>query len=318
MSDHTNQIRVSVIIPCYNVEDCLQRSVDSVLSQTHKNIELILVDNNSTDGTWQLMQDLESKHPFIKIEKQTKKGPCPTRNKGFGLATGKWIQFLDADDIIQPEKIAYQLEVAEESKLLEEEAIVVGQKQWNRVDGTIVQNILSEDKWRDLIHGRLGDTCANLWSYSIIKKINGWNEDLPSSTEIDLQFRALKNNAKVVYDKKPLTIIYERPSGSITRANPLENIIRVIRQRMDIRKYLYSREDLHKYIAFIDYFIFNNLKLVYAGGRDEFDKIYEEVLSAGFDVTKNKEELSSINRFLIKLFGLKGYLKFLTITGRIK
>lgn len=316
MAIDLNHIKVSVIVPCYNVEDCLDRSVISVLDQTHQNIELILIDNNSVDATWQMMSNYAGKHQYIKIDKETKKGPCPTRNKGLELATGQWIQFLDADDFIEPKKIAYQLSVAQEAGLLEKDAIVVGQKKWLREDGTVVQNTLSEDQWRDLIHGRLGDTCANLWSTSIIRKIEGWNEDLPSSTEVDLQFRALKNGANVVYDKKPLTLIYERSVGSISKADPVQNYARVIKQRLEIRHYINSTANLHQYLPFLDFFVFNNLKLLYFRDKRLFEEMLELVNRSGFDLTKNKDELSPTSRVLLKLFGIKGYLFILKMIGR--
>ena len=258
------EIKVSVIIPCYNVEDCIHTAVDSVLNQTHPNIELICIDNNSSDSTWNILQEITEKNDNVLITQQMIKGPCPTRNKGIEMASGKWIQFLDADDFIESEKIGYQLEVAGKAGLLDEEAIVVGQKIWKRVDGSVVRNILTEDKWRDLIQGRLGDTCANLWSESIVRKVGGWNENLPSSTEVDLQFRMLKAGAKVVYDERVLTIIIERSSGSITKADPVENYVRVIRQRLDIRSYIAQHEDLKKHMDFLHHFVYNNLKLIYS------------------------------------------------------
>jgi glycosyltransferase involved in cell wall biosynthesis len=301
-------IKVSVIIPCYNVEECINRAVDSVLNQTHKNIEVICVDNNSTDKTAEIINSLAAKHNNFSAYSQSIKGPCPTRNLGFSKATGSWIQFLDADDYIEPEKIEYQLSVADQNNLLREEALVVGQKIWRRTNGEDVQNKLSEDKWKDMIHGRLGDTCANLWSSSIVKKVGGWNENLPSSTEVDLQFRMLINGAKIAYDKKPLTIIFERDSGSISKENPIQNYVRVVKQRLEIKKYLLKNEGLHKYVDFINFFIFNNLKLIYNKDKGEFDKLMPEVKEGGFDLTKS-EYLGTLSKFLMRVLGLKAYLK---------
>ena len=94
-------IKVSIIVPVYNAEFYLRPCIDSILNQTYKNIEIILVDNGSTDSSRLICEEYSKKHDNIKFDFQEKKGPSATRNKGIDLATGEYIQFVDSDDYIE-------------------------------------------------------------------------------------------------------------------------------------------------------------------------------------------------------------------------
>jgi glycosyltransferase involved in cell wall biosynthesis len=102
---------ISVIIPCYNVEAFISECVDSVLNQTYQEIEIICIDNNSSDNTWQTLIQLKNIFPHLIIDKEIKAGACAARNKGLNIANGYWVQFLDADDLLLPKKIEHQVEL---------------------------------------------------------------------------------------------------------------------------------------------------------------------------------------------------------------
>lgn len=91
-------MKVSVIIPVYNVKPYLERCVQSVLGQTYKDIEMILVDDGSTDGSGQLCDELAAKHGQIRVIHQENQGLSVARNVGIQQATGEYIVFLDSDD----------------------------------------------------------------------------------------------------------------------------------------------------------------------------------------------------------------------------
>ena len=108
---------VSVIIPTYNRESTIIRAVESVLSQTYKNIEVIIVDDCSTDGTLKLLKDNYSTNQKVRIYKLDKNsGACAARNKGIDVSQGKYIAFLDSDDVYYPKKIEWQMNVLEDDK----------------------------------------------------------------------------------------------------------------------------------------------------------------------------------------------------------
>ena len=91
-------MKVSVIIPVYNVKPYLERCVQSVLGQTYKDIEMILVDDGSTDGSGQLCDELAAKHGQIRVIHQENQGLSVARNIGIRQATGEYLVFLDSDD----------------------------------------------------------------------------------------------------------------------------------------------------------------------------------------------------------------------------
>ncbi len=94
---------VSVIIPVYNVEKYLKMCVDSVLAQTFKDYEIILVDDESTDSSAQICDEYAEKYPFISVIHQKNKGLGGARNTGIYEAKGDYLLFLDSDDKIHPE-----------------------------------------------------------------------------------------------------------------------------------------------------------------------------------------------------------------------
>lgn len=103
---------VSVIIPLYNAERYIAECVTSVLEQTWPNIEVIIVDDGSTDDSLTVAKKFEGEH--IKVLSQKNKGASAARNKGLSEAKGNYIQFLDADDLISNDKINNQVLALEE------------------------------------------------------------------------------------------------------------------------------------------------------------------------------------------------------------
>jgi len=99
--------KVSVIIPLYNSARFIKNTLQSVADQTYKNVEILCVDDGSTDAT----KDVIAAHfPGVHYLYQNNKGPAAARNLGIKKATGDYIAFLDSDDIWLPEKLALQME----------------------------------------------------------------------------------------------------------------------------------------------------------------------------------------------------------------
>jgi len=93
---------ISVIIPVYNAERTLERCIDSVLAQTHKNLEVICILDGADDGSAGILSWHQERDPRVKVIEQESKGPATARNAGLDLATGDYIGFVDADDYIDP------------------------------------------------------------------------------------------------------------------------------------------------------------------------------------------------------------------------
>ena len=110
---------VSVIIPAYNCADYLDITLDSVTNQTYKNWEVIVVDDCSTDNTAEVVQKYIKKDERIKYHKLDKNsGAAVARNTAVKLAQGKYMAFLDSDDVWFPEKLSKQISFMEEKNYL--------------------------------------------------------------------------------------------------------------------------------------------------------------------------------------------------------
>ena len=98
---NNSDIKVSVIMPVYNARDFIANAIDSVLSQTLKEIELICVDDGSTDGSLDILREYQANDDRIRIVTETNAGPAIARNNGIRRARGEYLAFLDADDFFE-------------------------------------------------------------------------------------------------------------------------------------------------------------------------------------------------------------------------
>ena len=153
-------MKVSVIIPCFNVEQYVARAIESALKQSHADLELICVDDGSTDGTLQILKHHRDQYPErMGVIEQPNRGACAARNAGMDLAQGTYLQFLDADDVILPDKISHQVEIAQRSVYPD---VIVGSSRTISPDGkvvrTVVQKLNDRDPWLDLMAHRMNIT----------------------------------------------------------------------------------------------------------------------------------------------------------------
>jgi hypothetical protein len=104
---------ISVVIPCYNAERFIRQTLESVLQQTHQPLEVVLVDDGSTDNSAAIASSLGG---LIRVERQRNQGESVARNRGMEMARGEWIALLDADDIWYPQKLQRQVEAWQSSE----------------------------------------------------------------------------------------------------------------------------------------------------------------------------------------------------------
>jgi len=239
---------ISVIIPSYNSDEFVNNAIESVLNQTYVDYEIILVDNNSSDNTVEILNKYLLKYPGkIKIFHEYKKGAPAARNKGLQQAKGEWTQFLDSDDELLPDKLETQIKIAENSNF---DVIIGGCYIHNIEDNKLnksIRKLETKNVWEGLLLSRLGVTSANLWRRKALLNVNGWDEHKSSSQEYDLLFRMMKNNENIGFCTTPLTIVNKR-EDSIHRSKNINKTIEVRRNyinlRVDIREYLKSKGKL--------------------------------------------------------------------------
>lgn len=109
MDEIKTQPLVSVVVPTYNRAYCLGRTLDSVLAQTYRNLEIVLVDDGSTDNTGAFVQERYGDEPRVRYFYQQNRGVSAARNRGLGLAKGDYIALLDSDDVWKPWKLELQV-----------------------------------------------------------------------------------------------------------------------------------------------------------------------------------------------------------------
>jgi glycosyltransferase involved in cell wall biosynthesis len=245
---------ISIIIPCYNSEACVGRAIESVLRQTYTNYEIILVDNNSTDNTIEVLYEFEKKFPnTIKVFQEYTKGAPAARNKGLSEAKGEWLQFLDSDDELLPDKLRHQINLTTDANV----DLIVGNC-FKLRDGEIQQKewivrAITTNPWKALIKSRLGNTCNNLWRKEAVLSAGGWNVNMTSSDEYELLFRLLKNNVRIRYYEVPETIVHLR-KNSINRSENDERLYEIldnfINLRLAIRQHLESEGKLTRELKY--------------------------------------------------------------------
>ncbi|MGL6107353.1 bifunctional glycosyltransferase/CDP-glycerol:glycerophosphate glycerophosphotransferase [Romboutsia sp.] len=166
--------KISIIIPVYNVEEYISYTLDSVLNQTLKEIEIILIDDGSTDNSKTIIEEYSKKYNNIKIIYQQNSGPSKARNRGIELAKGEFITFADSDDILPPKSLEVRYNTAIETN----SDIVIG--------GTYKFN--SKKKWM-LEQHFLGDGEKNVrQNGSVLWTVSPWNKIYKSELIKQIRF----------------------------------------------------------------------------------------------------------------------------------
>lgn len=198
---------VSVIIPCYNQAKYLPDALDSIHSQTYQTWECIIVNDGSSDNTKRIAQAWTLKDSRFKYIEKKNGGLSSARNAGLEIAVGEYIQFLDADDILEKNKIRHQMAYLENSDEIID-VIVSGYRYFHDADekrefmifgpGDILPEVIinKEDK-RDLVKlfakRNPMVVSAPLYHRSIFKKVGNFDENLGANEDWDFHFRCAIN-----------------------------------------------------------------------------------------------------------------------------
>ncbi len=183
--------KVSVVIPTYNFAQYITEAIISILNQTYKNIEIVVVDDGSTDDTKDVLKPLSDR---IKYIYQENSGPSRARNTGILNSSGGYIAFLDADDFWEPTKLEKQLNLFEDDHKTSLVFCFIKHVDVNR-------NILFIDEYDDgwngyvvdrLLHRPIG-TSSVLINRKYLQQVGLFDEDLLFSEDRDMFLRLAKN-----------------------------------------------------------------------------------------------------------------------------
>lgn len=271
---------VSVVVPCYNVEGYVREAITSALAQHHRPLEVIAVDDGSTDRTLDVLREVEREHPdLVRVIAVANGGAPAARNHGLREARGEYVQFLDADDVLDADKVEAQLAVAQAE---EADLVIGGFRRIDHVGEKRNEGTAGESHWANLAFGRLGITSANLWKRSAVERVGGWDESWPSSQEAELMFRLLKAGAHVAYDAEARTALHTR-TESISNRGYVPRTVRWIRLRADILAQPEAREDLSDgEVEAVRGMVFQALRGLYAADRSAAVALHREVIPTGY------------------------------------
>ena len=211
---------VSIIIPCYNAESWVTEAIESCLKQTYSKLEIIVVDDGSTDGSLKIIQSFGER---IRLETGPNRGGNVARNRGFAMSKGSFIQYLDADDILDSRKIEMQI-----NRLLQSTPDTVASAAWARFfDAPVNARFRPEPVWCDTTPI---DWLVKAWHDSwmmpphawltprkLVEAAGGWDESLVKYQDGEFFTRVLLRSAGIVFC--PEARVYYRSGipGSVSR-----------------------------------------------------------------------------------------------------
>lgn len=181
---------VSILIPCYNAERWVAQAIESALAQTWPEKEVIVVDDGSRDGSLEVIKSFGDR---IRWETGPNRGGNAARNRLLELARGEWLQYLDADDYLLPDKIEKQMDYVSARP---EAVIVFGPmtlEYWSEKGSRreLLPIPASRDVWVMLTRWFLPGTGSGIWRKQAIRDAGGWKPDQPCCQEHELYLRLL-------------------------------------------------------------------------------------------------------------------------------
>lgn len=239
---------VSVLIPAYNAALYIEKAIDSVLAQTYQNIEIVVVNDGSKDGTAELLENIKLKDSRVLVFHNEKNlGLSPTRNKGVKLCNGKFIALLDADDLIAPERLEKQVEFLENNQSFSavstwmEEFDVKGNNKTIRY-----RRDLNEIKSVSMFYSPVSHA-ASMFHASVLKQL-GYRNEFFFAEDYDMWIRFLQNH-KVGVIPEVLYYYRSHATQSIKPGNELKKQESHLKIIESIHSYLQieSTDELRKF-----------------------------------------------------------------------
>jgi hypothetical protein len=232
---------VSTIIPVYNRPAQLREAVASVLAQDYRPIEIIIVDDGSTDDTYAVAQALAAQHLGIfRCVTQANAGPGVARELGRQLAQGEFIQYLDSDDILLPGKFAAQVGALQHNP---DADAAYGITYFRSADGTLVEEPHKDtgkpipSMFPAFLVSRWWETATPLYRSSVCDKAGPWT-DLSLEEDWEYDCRIAAHGGKLVWCQNPVSEHRDHGGGRLSGGSVLDPVR--MRQRARSHELIYG------------------------------------------------------------------------------
>lgn len=249
MAVQTVNTKVSILIPCYNSEQFLGETINSCINQSYKNIEVVIVDDGSTDSSFSIALDFNRSYPeIVRVYKQSNSGACRARNFAFEKSTGEYIMYIDADDVMSPNKIESQI------SLLAGKKNSIATCPWGRFTKNIQECHLepkhcakSYEAGRDLLydmwtHGEMFSVSSYLVPRNLIIESGPWLETLKKNQDGEFFARLLMRTGKVAFCEDAAVYYRTGNYDSVSKDN----------SEAKVSALLYSLEEYKKNVLPVD------------------------------------------------------------------
>ena len=240
----SGQALVSVIIPCYNGERYLEEAIESALAQTHQAVEIIVVDDGSTDNS----SEIALRSP-VRYIRQENRGLTESRNLGIRMSRGSFVVFLDADDRLKPEAIETGLRVlAQRSDC----AMAVGDHLFVSRDGSYVADsrkpCLQSSHYEELLKSNFIEMIASvLFRRSVLVEIGGFNNTLRVAEDYELYLRIARVHQICCHPTVVAEYRWHHANASHNSELMLRMTLQVLRSQAP-----YVRRDRRRLLAFLE------------------------------------------------------------------
>lgn len=241
---------ISIIVPVYNVEEYLSDCLNSIIRQTYTNIEIILIDDGSTDHSNDICLFFQNLDSRVVVQHQSNKGVAKARNLGIDLARGEYIVFIDADDTVERnfiEVLAEPLQINSfDVTICSWNDIYIYQnkivKKSNNMKNDILQNDLSDDFYK--LGNRLRYPCLKCYKKSIIDKYSiRFPEDFTDSEDQVFNFLFFDNVLTYIFIDKSLYNYFHREKYSLSK-NTSKKSFECNLKKLCIEKEFFERNNI--------------------------------------------------------------------------
>lgn len=264
LSANTNQSIISVIVPCYNQGRYLSKAIESILTQTYKQYEIVVVDDGSTDNT----QLIAESYSVVKYVYQSNQGLSAARNKGIDCSTGKYLVFLDSDDWLLPDALQINLRYLLQNPGL---AFVSGAHTVYYEDGTPMSEVrreVSKDNYLRFLEtnyiGMIATVLFQRWAFDTIR----YDIALGTCEDYDLYLKMAR--LYPVMQHTGMIAIYRMHNKNVS-GNPivmLKNALSVLERQRSLLRNKEENKALKKGQAmwkwYYSHLIYNDLNLHYS------------------------------------------------------